>query len=849
MPRAFAPGLLSFLVFGAAAVAQCDPAWSGSGSLAGTNGAGLCVTNWDPDGPGPLPVHAVIGGGFRSAGTIATSNVAAWNPTNSQWRGFGNGLADDSPGSVQALAVTASGALVAGGTLRIGGSTANEGVAIWSGTSWSPLRGATGLALTRVTELHVASTGDLFACANWLDVGNVTRAGVARWDGSSWSVLGAPFASGSSIGLLLAICELPGGDLVVAGRFDSAGGVPAASVARWNGASWSAVGSGFSSADLVYSLDVMANGNLVAGGDLRIAFGGVADGVATFDGTNWTQLGTGLSTPLGTMVQSVEVQPNGDVIACGAFVSSAGAPVSAAARWDGAAWSQLGTGIDVALGEACYGSTLLPDGRLLVVGSFRSSGGVPTRYAALWNGLAWAAMTTAGGTPMLDGTQVTALVAEPNGTVVVGGNFLTAGGVSMPRIARWDGTSFTPLGSGANGQVTALAREADGAILAAGNFSQIGGVAAAGFARWNGSAWSPMGNAVLGPILVARTGEIYASAAAGSGVRRWNGTTWVAVGTGWPAAGALALAELPDGELLGSAMVFSGHSTPQFHLLRLTGGVWVPYGAPLNGAVHAILATDTEVYVGGGFSFAGGGPANFVARHDNGNWQTLGSGPGGLVTELELLPDGDLVAAGQFSILGGVPALRIARYDGAWTPIDGGLDGSVFALARTDSALYVGGAFSIAGSVVAQRVAKLTTPCPASATPYGAGCVGVGGPMVLMAERLPYLGATYRSASTGFGPNAFGVWEIGTGQLAVPVSAILPEGGPGCTQWTLLDLAADLVLPTGGVARGSIFVPASPALVGGVVYNQMALIELDPLTSAIVRIATSNGLAMTIGAF
>lgn len=833
----------------AAAIAQCDPHWSAGGALTGTSGAGLCVITWDPDGPGPLPVHAVIGGGFRSAGTIATSYVAAWNPTSSQWLGFGNGLADNSAGSVQALAVTASGALVAGGVLRLGGVATNEGVAIWSGTAWSPLRGATGLALTRVTALRTASSGDLFACASWLDVGNVTRTGVARWNGTAWSVVGAPFTFGAAVGVLQTMCEMPNGDLVVAGRFDSAGGVAATSVARWNGSAWSAVGSGFSSADLVLSLAVMPNGDLVAAGDLRTALGGVADGVATFDGTNWTQLGAGLSVPFGTMVRSVEVQPNGEVVACGAFVSSGGSPVLAVARWNGVAWSQIGTGIDVAIGEACYASQLLPDGRLLVVGSFDSAGGVPTPYSALWNGIAWAAMTTAGGAPMLDGTQVVALVAEPSGSVVVGGNFLTAGGVSMPRIARWDGTSFTPLGSGANGQVNALARTADGSILAAGNFSQIGGVAASGIARWNGSTWSPMGNAVLGPILVARTGEIYASSGVGLGVVRWNGTAWVTVGTGWPAVGAIALAELPNGELLGSAMLFTGHSTPQFYLLRLTGGVWVPFGAPLNSTVYSILATDTEVYVGGGFSFAAGGPANFVARYDNGNWQSLGNGPGGLVTQLAQMPDGDLVAAGQFTTIGGSPALRIARYDGTWSPVDGGLDGSVFAMARTADSLYVGGGFSIAGSVVAQRVAKLVTPCAAGAIAYGLGCNGVGGPMVLTAEQLPWIGSTYRSASTGFGPNAFGVWEIGTSQLAIPVSSILPEGGLGCTQWSTLDVVAELVFPVGSIARGSIFVPSSPALIGGVVHNLMAQIEVDPLTGAIARIATSNGLTMTVGSF
>ena len=51
------------------------------------------------------------------------------------------------------------------------------------------------------------------------------------------------------------------------------------------------------------------------------------------------------------------------------------------------------------------------------------------------------------GVPGLNGPAL-ALTVLPNGDLVAGGNFATAGGVTENRIARWDGSSWAPFGSG-----------------------------------------------------------------------------------------------------------------------------------------------------------------------------------------------------------------------------------------------------------------------------------------------------------------------------------------------------------------------------------------------------------------
>src|SRR5262249_51824916 len=58
----------------------------------------------------------------------------------------------------------------------------------------------------------------------------------------------------------------------------------------------------------------------------------------------------------------------------------------------------------------------------------------------------------------LPGTNalVSALAVFPNGDVVAGGDFDAAGNVRTTAIARWNGSTWSPLGTGTNSEVSAL---------------------------------------------------------------------------------------------------------------------------------------------------------------------------------------------------------------------------------------------------------------------------------------------------------------------------------------------------------------------------------------------------------
>ena len=77
--------------------------------------------------------------------------------------------------------------------------------------------------------------------------------------------------------------------------------------------------------------------------------------------------------------------------------------------------------------------------------------------------------------------RFTALTVLPNGDLVAGGTFTTAGSAAANRIARWNGSTWSPLGSGMTGgplaapKVSALTVRPNGELVAGGDFTTAGG--------------------------------------------------------------------------------------------------------------------------------------------------------------------------------------------------------------------------------------------------------------------------------------------------------------------------------------------------------------------------------------
>ena len=207
--------------------------------------------------------------------------------------------------------------------------------------------------------------------------------GVARWDGSVWSSLGT--GSGNGVNNHVRALAVSGSDLYVGGFFTQAGGVPANLVARWNGSTWSSLGTGIIGNGVNFSTvyDLAVSGSdLYVGGIFTQAGGLPANNVARWNGSAWSSLGTGSGNGVNFLVFALAISGS-DLYVGGLFAQAGGLPANRVARWNGSAWSSLGTdsgnGVDNTVNAlAVSGSDLY------VGGSFRTAGGQVSSSIAKW---------------------------------------------------------------------------------------------------------------------------------------------------------------------------------------------------------------------------------------------------------------------------------------------------------------------------------------------------------------------------------------------------------------------------------------------------------------------------------
>ena len=190
--------------------------------------------------------------------------------------------------------------------------------------------------------------------------------------------------------------------------------------------------------------------------------------VAMREGAGWRVLGNGMNSE----VSALAIGPDDSVYA---------AVSNQILRWDSAtpSWRSMGSGVSGDYGVA-YVFTLAfgPDGLLYAGGYFTAAGGVRANNIAKWDPSTstWSALGSgiAGG-----GVSVYALAFGLDGSLYVGGDLTTAGGVPANNIAKWDPStaSWSALGNGTDGSVWALAVDDDGDLYAGGCSQSPSGMA------------------------------------------------------------------------------------------------------------------------------------------------------------------------------------------------------------------------------------------------------------------------------------------------------------------------------------------------------------------------------------
>ncbi|MGH7450559.1 MAG: hypothetical protein ACRENG_04400 [bacterium] len=130
---------------------------------------------------------------------VVAQNIAKWNQATGKWEALGGGVDDD----VFALVIDGNSHVYAGGNLTRGFNPDGATVFIWrigkwnaQQSVWEPLgEGVFGPGSNNVTALAVDANGDVFVGRDFDGVYNPGRIAVnanamARWNGTSWSPLG-----------------------------------------------------------------------------------------------------------------------------------------------------------------------------------------------------------------------------------------------------------------------------------------------------------------------------------------------------------------------------------------------------------------------------------------------------------------------------------------------------------------------------------------------------------------------------------------------------------------------------------------------------------------------------------
>ena len=343
-----------------------------------------------------------------------------------------------------------------------------------------------------------------------------------------------------------------------------------------------------------------------------------------------------------------------------------------------------------------------PDGKIIVGGVFTGLGGQTGTTTRNHIGRLDADGTVdAGFNPGANG-DVYAVAVQPDGKILIGGNFTSVGGgtgLTTPRqhIARLnaDGTVDTTFNPGANLSVHALAVQPDGKILVGGSFSTLGGGGAGstpriGLGRLNpdGSpdGFNPGVSKLFGaPIVYTLVVQPDAKIVVGGYFQGLGG------GTGTTTRNFIGRVNA-DGAL---DMAFN------------------PGVNSISGVNTLALQADGKILVGGTFTGLGNGTgtttrSNIGRLHVDGTVDA-GFNPGAeaQVLTLAVQADGRILAGGYFNWLGaqGGPARTTCNYIGRFN-VDGSVDGSfnpgannvVNALAvQADGAVVAGGIFTAIG--------------------------------------------------------------------------------------------------------------------------------------------------------
>jgi uncharacterized delta-60 repeat protein len=338
---------------------------------------------------------------------------------------------------------------------------------------------------------------------------------------------------------------------------------------------------------------------------------------------------------------------------------------------------------------------------------------------------------------------VRSVAVQADGKILLAGEFTSVDGVVMAGIGRLhtDGyldSSFDP-GSGANDSVYCVAALSDGKVLIGGMFTHFNSAPVNRFARLNadgsldntfisdsgvnGPVWS-VGETADGRIFIG--GEFTSVA----GSQRNNVARLLADGSvddgfdtgSGPNGTVFALSVQADGKVLigGAFSTVNGVARNYFARLNADGTIDSTFNlSPAPDGIVRDIATQTDgrIIIGGEFNHVAGVFAGGVARlNEDGTLDSTfvtGTGANGVVFGVAAQADGRIGLGGDFTTFDGRSLNRIARLnsdgtvDAGFNPGTGANDTVLALRIQLDSAVVVGGRFTVVDDLPRNHVARV----------------------------------------------------------------------------------------------------------------------------------------------
>jgi uncharacterized delta-60 repeat protein len=687
-------------------------------------------------------------------------------------------------GTVNKILVQPDGKVLVGGNFRIVGNNVRYGLfrlnadgTFDAGFQPPAFYNANGVGGT-ISMIALQPDGKILVGGDFQGANSIPKQGMMRLngDGSMDASFDASINSGGSV---TDIIVLPDTRMLIAGNFtiNDAGG-NRVGIAKLN--------SNGNLDPIVYQNIVAANkvvpmpdGRLIAGNATSVRRFN-SDG--TFDPTY-------SSVTLGSGVFDLQLLADSKVLVAGNFGTVNGNTLHGLFRTnvDGGVDTTFNSG-NVGTNFGVFGITPTPGGKFLIFGNFTLYNTVSRPRAAVIdaNGALDTSFTYTGTLAPLD------MAFLPDGKIMVGGNGFSSPNINpLARIngdGSFDTTFIMPIGNGA-GPALAVIVQPDGKILVAGQFPFANGVSRPNLARFNAdgsldTTFTPPGFNLSGAIYnfeLQPDGKIIVPLWLGSSGSTWrlnpNGTTDVFISDTPYAHDA---EYLPDGKFL----IGQGDRVKRYLSNGSLDGSFGFTTASGSNQIYKIAAQpDGKIIVAGGFTTFGGQARGRIARlladgTLDGTFNPPG-GANGIINNFVIQSDGKIMIGGDFT---GVNFDNNKKYL-ARLNADGSLDTSFAPVLNApvlglkiqpNGKVLVSGAMSVVNTSVRPGIARINQDGSTDTSfDVGSGTNSTVWGADLQNDKIIYVGQF--SATNGFS-------TLGIGRLfntAVPQAKLFDYDGDG----------------------------------------------------------------------